>query len=65
VPASKFPQAGVAADKFERPGVSAAQLATLLPGYRSQPCAPTRDVPLYPATSSPLPRAELRDSDTF
>jgi hypothetical protein len=38
----------VSADAFERPGVSTAQLATLIPGNQVETCAAPRDVVLYP-----------------
>jgi hypothetical protein len=56
VSASQLPRAGVPADAFERPGVSAAQLAVLQPGARSAPCAPPRDVILYPDVVRPSRR---------
>ena len=56
VSASQLPRAGVSADAFVRPGVSAAQLAVLQPGARSSPCAPLRDVILYPETGTPARR---------
>ena len=56
VSASQLPRAGVPADAFVRPGVSAAQLATLLPGARSTPCATPRDVILYPDLGTPARR---------
>lgn len=56
VSASQLPRAGVSADAFVRPGVSAAQLAVLQPGARSSPCAPPRDVILYPETGTPARR---------
>jgi hypothetical protein len=56
VGASQLPRAGVSADAFERPGVSAAQLAALQPGARSAPCAPPRDVILYPDVARPSRR---------
>ena len=56
VSASQLPRAGVSADAFVRPGVSAAQLAVLQPGARSSPCAPPRDVILYPETRTPARR---------
>ena len=56
VSASQLPRAGVSADAFERPGVSTAQLAALLPGARPTPCAPPRDVILYPDTGAPSRR---------
>lgn len=56
VSASQLPRAGVSADAFVRPGVSAAQLAALQPGARSAPCAPPRDVILYPDVGRPSRR---------
>jgi hypothetical protein len=56
ISASQLPRAGVSADAFVRPGVSAAQLAMLLPGARNSPCAPPRDVILYPDTGTPSRR---------
>ena len=56
VSAAQSPRAGVSADAFERPGVSTAQLATLLPGARRTPCAPPRDVILYPENGTPARR---------
>ena len=56
VSASQLPRAGVSADAFVRPGVSAAQLAALQPGARSAPCAPSRDVILYPDVGRPSRR---------
>jgi hypothetical protein len=56
VSASQLPRAGVSADAFVRPGVSAAQLAVLQPGARSTPCAPPREVILYPDTETPARR---------
>jgi hypothetical protein len=53
VSASQLPRAGVAAEKFVRPGVSAAELATLQPGAKRTPCAAPRDVILYPETGTP------------
>jgi hypothetical protein len=58
VSASQLPRAGVSTEKFVRPGVSAAELATLQPGSRSTPCAP-RDVILYPETGVPARRVPL------
>ena len=48
VGASQFQRAGVAAEAFTRPGVSAAELDALRPGARRSPCAPPREVLLYP-----------------
>jgi hypothetical protein len=63
VSASQFPRAGVSADAFVRPGVSAAQLSTLLPGARTGPCAPPRDVILYPDTGTPARRVPPTSED--
>jgi hypothetical protein len=51
VSASQLPRAGVSAEAFTRPGVSAAELDALRPGARSSPCAPPRQVHLYPETA--------------
>jgi outer membrane biosynthesis protein TonB len=56
VSASQLPRAGVSAEAFVRPGVSTAQLATLQPGSPPTPCAPPRDVILYPDTGAPARR---------
>ena len=48
VSASQLPRAGVSAEAFTRPGVSAAELNALRPGARRSPCAPPRQVHLYP-----------------
>ena len=56
VSASQLPRAGVSADAFVRPGVSAAQRAALQPGARSAPCAPPSDVILYPDVGRPSRR---------
>ena len=57
VSSSQLPRAGVSSDAFVRPGVSAAQLSTLLPGARSSPCGPPRDFIPYPDTGTPTRRA--------
>jgi len=56
VSASQFKRAGVSADAFTRPGVSAEQLDALRPGGRSNPCAPPRNIILYPEPGAPSPR---------
>ena len=48
VSASQFQRPGVGADAFTRPGVSTEQLKALLPGARTDPCVPPRNVVLYP-----------------
>ena len=63
VSASQLPRAGVSADAFVRPGVSAAQLSTLLPFARSGPCGRPRDVVLYPDTGTPLRRVPPAGED--
>ena len=61
VSASKFRRAGVPADAFERPGVSAAQLATLLPGARADACGSSRDFVLAPPPPPRRPMASGAD----
>jgi hypothetical protein len=63
VSAAQLPRAGVSADAFVRPGVSAAQLSTLLPGARSSPCAPPRDFIPYPDAGTPSRRAPPPSED--
>ncbi len=61
VTASQFRPAGVGAEAFTRPGVSAAQLATLVPGRSSAACTPSRDVVLNPEPVNappPIPAAD-------
>jgi hypothetical protein len=52
---------GVAAEKFVRPGVSTAQLATLLPGAARAACLPPRTFVLYPETTERPRRAPTTD----
>lgn len=61
VSASKFRRAGVPADAFERPGVSAAQLVTLLPGARTDACGSSRDFVLAPPPPPRRPMASRVD----
>lgn len=56
VSASQFKRAGVGAEAFTRPGVSAETLNALRPGARSNPCAPPRNVILYPEPLTPSRR---------
>jgi hypothetical protein len=56
VSASQFKRAGVGAEAFTRPGVSAEALNALRPGARSNPCAPPRNVILYPEPLTPSRR---------
>ena len=53
VSADQFQRPGVPADAFVRPGVSAAQAGAKLPGTPGAPCAPARDVVLYPEATPP------------
>ena len=62
VSASQLPRAGVSAEAFTRPGVSAAELNALRPGARSSPCAPPRQVHLYPEPAE-QPRPVLTTAD--
>jgi hypothetical protein len=62
VSASQLPRAGVSAEAFTRPGVSAAELDALRPGARSSPCAPPRQVHLYPEPAE-QPRPILTTAD--
>ncbi len=62
VSASQLPRAGVSAEAFTRPGVSAAELNALRPGARSSPCAPPRQVHLYPEPAE-QPRPILTTAD--
>jgi len=61
VSASKFRPAGVGAEQFVRPGVSTAQLATLLPGGARTGCVPPRTFVLYPETADRPRRAPSTD----